>query len=421
MTEEKKSMVPKLRFPGFNETWEQRELSSLSELITKGTSPLGNGNDGDINFIKVENLDSFSGKILSCSKVSKEEHLTYLRRSILYKGDILFSIAGTLGRTAIVPEDILPANTNQALAIIRTKNQDPRFLFTALKSRTVTDFIKKNPTVGAQPNLSLAQVGSLKIPYPSRAEQEKIGEFFSQLDTTITLHQRKLEGLSKLKKSLLQKMFPKNGQQNPELRFPGFTEAWEQRKFFEIIEKVIDFRGRTPKKLGLDWSSEGYLALSALNVKDSYIDFDQDPHYGDDRLYKKWMTGKELHKGQVLFTTEAPMGNVAQVPDEKKYILSQRVIAFQCKEQITNDDFLAVLLKSDSVTKTLNKLTSGGTAQGVSQKSLQSLVVSLPVDIGEQKRISETILALEGTITLHQRKLESLKKLKKSLLQQMFV
>lgn len=90
MTEEKKSMVPKLRFPGFNETWEQRELSSLSELITKGTSPLGNGNDGDINFIKVENLDSFSGKILSCSKVSKEEHLTYLRRSILYKGDILF-------------------------------------------------------------------------------------------------------------------------------------------------------------------------------------------------------------------------------------------------------------------------------------------------------------------------------------------
>ena len=138
-------------------------------------------------------------------------------------------------------------------------------------------------------------------------------------------------------------------------------------------------------------------------MKDSYIDFDQDPHYGDDRLYKKWMTGKELHKGQVLFTTEAPMGNVAQVPDEKKYILSQRVIAFQCKEQITNDDFLAVLLKSDSVTKTLNKLTSGGTAQGVSQKSLQSLVVSLPVDIGEQKRISETILALEGTITLHQR------------------
>lgn len=207
MFPKKGQLKPELRFPGFTNDWEQRELSSLSELITKGTSPLGNGNDGDINFIKVENLDSFSGKILSCSKVSKEEHLTYLRRSILYKGDILFSIAGTLGRTAIVPEDILPANTNQALAIIRTKNQDPRFLFTALKSRTVTDFIKKNPTVGAQPNLSLAQVGSLKIPYPSRAEQEKIGEFFSQLDTTITLHQRKLETYKKLKKSLLQKMF----------------------------------------------------------------------------------------------------------------------------------------------------------------------------------------------------------------------
>ena len=90
----------------------------------------------------------------------------------------------------------------------------------------------------------------------------------------------------------------------PKLRFPEFTDDWEQRKLLNCVQKVIDFRGRTPKKLGMEWSDRGYLALSALNVKDGYIDFDQDVHYGDKTLYDKWMTGNELHQGQVLFTTE---------------------------------------------------------------------------------------------------------------------
>ena len=108
----------------------------------------------------------------------------------------------------------------------------------------------------------------------------------------------------------------------PEIRFKGFSEEWEERKLLDNIEKIIDFRGRTPKKLGLDWSETGYLALSALNVKNGYIDPLVDAHYGNQELYDKWMKGNELHKNQVLFTTEAPMGNVAQIPDEKQYILS---------------------------------------------------------------------------------------------------
>lgn len=115
----------------------------------------------------------------------------------------------------------------------------------------------------------------------------------------------------------------------PAIRFAGFTDPWEQRKLLDCIQKIIDFRGRTPKKLGMDWDESGYLALSALNVKDGYIDFAQDVHYGSQELYTKWMSGNELHQGQVLFTTEAPMGNVAQIPDNRRYILSQRTIAFE--------------------------------------------------------------------------------------------
>jgi type I restriction enzyme, S subunit len=207
----------------------------------------------------------------------------------------------------------------------------------------------------------------------------------------------------------------------PEMRFEGFTEPWEQRKLLSCIEKITDFRGRTPKKLGMDWSESGYLALSALNVKDGYIDFSQDVHYGDQALYDKWMTGNELHEGQVLFTTEAPMGNVAQVPDNKRYILSQRTIAFDVKEDIITEDFLATILRSPAVFYTLTALSSGGTAKGVSQKSLAGVEVQIPTNLNEQTLLADYFHNLDHLITLHQRKLERLKHLKQAYLQKMFI
>ena len=199
--------VPKIRFPSFTGYWEQRKLRDISSLITKGTTPLDKSGAGDVNFIKVENLDSNSGEVISGSKISMDEHEGYLKRSQLKAGDILFSIAGTLGRVGIIKSSILPANTNQALAIIRTKEGNINYISTVLRGRAVTDFIHRNPTVGAQPNLSLEQVGDLEIPYPSLDEQKKIGDYFKRLDHLITLHQSELEKLQKMKKSLLERMF----------------------------------------------------------------------------------------------------------------------------------------------------------------------------------------------------------------------
>ena len=196
--------------------------------------------------------------------------------------------------------------------------------------------------------------------------------------------------------------------------------AWEQRKLLDCIQKITDFRGRTPKKLGMDWSEEGYLALSALNVKDGYIDFNQDVHYGNQELYDKWMTGNELHKGQVLFTTEAPMGNVAQVPDNRRYILSQRTIAFDVKDNLLTENFFAIVLRTPTVFAYLTALSSGGTAKGVSQKSLSSVEIRLPRDLKEQEIIADTFTNLDHLITLHQRKYDKLVNVKKALLEKMF-
>ena len=199
--------VPEIRFKGFTETWEQCKLSALSSLITKGTTPLDKTSNGLVNFVKIESIDDFSGEIKISQKITDKEHNGYLRRSQLKENDILFSIAGTLGRVTSVKSDILPANTNQALAIIRLKSGSLAYIKTYLKGKAVADFIKKNPTIGAQPNLSLEQVGNLDITLPIDAEQECIGDFFSYFDNLITLHQRQLERLKNIKSALLEKMF----------------------------------------------------------------------------------------------------------------------------------------------------------------------------------------------------------------------
>ena len=176
-------------FSDFTNTWEQRKLGELTSLITKGTTPLDKSNIGTVNFVKIESIDNSSGEITITQKITSEEHEGYLRRSQLKENDILFSIAGTLGRVTSVKSSILPANTNQALAIIRLKSGCLKYVKTYLKGKAVADFIKKNPTIGAQPNLSLEQVSNIEIALPSEIEQAQIGSFFENLDHLITLHQ----------------------------------------------------------------------------------------------------------------------------------------------------------------------------------------------------------------------------------------
>ena len=197
--------VPEIRLDGYKGEWDLIKLGDFCDLITKGTTGKSQSEQGKVNFVKVENLKD--NEIYPIVKISEEEHFGSLKRSILYEGDILFSIAGTLGRTAIVKNNILPANTNQALAIIRGYKLDAYFLLVVLSGEVVKDYIRKNPTVGAQPNLSLEQVSSLKIKIPSLEEQQAIGAYFSNLDNLINSYQDKISQLETLKKKLLQDMF----------------------------------------------------------------------------------------------------------------------------------------------------------------------------------------------------------------------
>ena len=342
-------------------------------------------------------------------------YMLSVSEALSYKDDSIgIGRKGTIDRPYILKAPFWTVDT--LFYCIPKQNNDLKFIFSVFQN---IDWKSMDESTGV-PSLSKAAINKVNILTPNILEQVKIGTYFSTLDHLITLHQRKCDETKKLKKFMLQKMFPKNGEKNPEIRFAGFTDDWEQRKLLDCIQKITDFRGRTPKKLGMDWSERGYLALSALNVKDGYIDFSQDVHYGDQSLYEKWMTGNELHKGQVLFTTEAPMGNVAQVPDNRPYILSQRTIAFEVNIDLITEDFLATILRTPSVITTLTALSSGGTAKGVSQKTLATVKITIPANLYEQEKLSYMFSEINHLITLHQRKCDNLKLVKKFMLQNMF-
>ena len=206
----------------------------------------------------------------------------------------------------------------------------------------------------------------------------------------------------------------------PKISFSEEQKDWIKRPLLSNIEKILDYRGKTPKKLGLSWSDTGFLALSALNVKNGYIDFNADANYGDQELYDRWMGDNHLHKGQVVFTTEAPMGNVAQIPNDDLYILSQRTIAFEVKHHLIREDFLATLLRSPKIFNELTSLSSGGTAKGVSQKSLSKLKVCVPASLDEQQAIGSLFRTLDDLLSSYKDNLANYQSLKTTMLFKMF-
>ncbi|MFC6275009.1 restriction endonuclease subunit S [Levilactobacillus tangyuanensis] len=171
------------------------------------------------------------------------------------------------------------------------------------------------------------------------------------------------------------------------------------------VKEIIDFRGRTPKKLGLTWTPSGsFAALSALNIKNGYIDTTVDAHFGDELLYSRWMKSSELRKDDIIFTTEAPMGNVVVLHhNDHHYILSQRVIALRPDVEMVNSAFLGVALTTPGIHQLLRRLSTGGTAHGVSQRNLKFLEFMVPGEISEQKKIGQLSNFVDALIVANER------------------
>lgn len=408
--EKEMKKVPAVRFKGFTGDWEQRKFSEIAQR--ESNMQLSSSDLPSVEYEDVVAEEGILNKNIN-SKGTQKKGVIFDGNQILY-GKLRPYLHNWLN----------PDFKGIAVGdwwVLKPIETDKNFLYRLIQTPKFDD-VANQSSGSKMPRADWNLVANTTFMIPSSiTEQKEIGTYFNNIDNLITLHQRKSDQLKKLKAYFLQNLFPAKGEKVPKIRFKGFTGEWEEHKLFDCISKITDFRGRTPKKLGMDWSKEGHIALSALNVKNGYIDFSQDVHYGDDFLYEKWMKGNELHKGQVLFTTEAPMGNVAQVPDDRQYILSQRTIAFTVNKNIILENFLATVLRSSQVQKRLDELQSGGTAKGVSQKSLSSVEIIIPKQIKEQTVISTFFSDIDRNITLHQQKITQLQAVKKFLLQNLFV
>ena len=412
---ENENLVPKRRFKEFKNTgtWEQRKLKELTEVITKGTTPKDKSGKGSINFVKVENINKSSGEIDIKSKITENEHEGYLKRSQLKDGDILFSIAGTLGRTAIVKKELLPANTNQALAIIRLDEGDKNYITTFLNGRAAEDFIKKNPTVGAQPNLSLEQVGNLLIEIPSLEEQTKIGSFFKQLDDTIALHQRKLEKSKALKSAYLSDMFPAEGVRKPKRRFAGFTDDWEQRKLKELTEVIT--KGTTPK----DKSGKGsinFVKVENINKSSGEIDIKSKITENEHEGYLK---RSQLKDGDILFSIAGTLGRTAIVKKELLPANTNQALAIIRLDE-GDKNYITTFLNGRAAEDFIKKNPTVGAQPNLSLEQVGNLLIEIP-SLEEQTKIGSFFKQLDDTIALHQHKLEKLQNIKQAYLNEMFV
>ena len=419
------NLVPNIRFRKFEKNWETEKLEKLGNtfpsLSGKSKKDFGHGNAKYITYMNV-----FTNPIALMSGTEAIE-IDKKQNSVKY-GDVLFTMSSEtpkeVGMSSVWEYHLENVYLNSFSFGFRPNSKfDLNFLAFLLRSQGIRSQIVILAQGISRFNISKFKMMRINITFPiNHFEQKKIGDFFTKLYKLLDLQQQKVDKLESLKKVLLKKLFPKHDTKIPELRFKGYEEDWVDRKFVNCLAKIIDFRGKTPKKLGLSWSRNGnYRALSALNVKNGFIDKNIDVHFGNYDLYKKWMGKTELKKGDILFTTEAPMGNVAIIKDNEKYILSQRTIAFRVNEKNINSLFLLYRLNTVSVKNKLMSLSTGGTAQGISQKNLSYLFISISNSLDEQKRIGNVLAKVDHLIYLENKKLENLQQFKKCLLQNMFV
>ena len=380
---------PTIRFRGFDDEWEQRKLGELGTVQTcKRIFKEQTSEQGDIPFFKNGTIG-----LEPDSYISREVYEEF-RRLYPYPevGDTLISVVGSIGRTAeYTGKDEYFQDSN--VVWLKTDGSiNKKFLKIAYQ---VIKWLIEGSTVKHLYNDNILR-SEIVMPV-SQIEQAKIAEFFEALDHLITLHQRKCDETKKLKKYMLQKMFPQNGSKVPEIRFKGFTDEWEQRKLIEVCD-YVDYRGKTPTK-----TEDGIFLVTAKNVKDGFIDYETSKEYISENAYEEVMRRGKPEIGDVLITTEAPCGNVAQV-NKADIALAQRIIKYRGHIGVVDNTYLKHYLLSPEFQKILNAKSSGGTVQGIKGSILHQQKIIYP-SYEEQKKIGQHMDSLDNLITLHQRKL----------------
>ncbi|MBL1319716.1 MAG: restriction endonuclease subunit S [Methylophaga sp.] len=405
--------------------WDVVKLGDISELITKGTTPTSVGFkflEEGVNFIKIESI-SLDGQFLSqkFAKISSDCNEA-LKRSQLKEGDILFSIAGALGRTALVTTDILPANTNQALAIIRLKKEikiSKEYLLLALMTGVTLEQVEKHRGGVAQQNLSLGQMKEFNIPLPPINEQKRIvailDQAFAEIEKARANAEQNLKNARELFESYLQQVFSQRGEGWVEYRMEDNT----------LLQMIDGDRGKNyPKKSDFS-DKEHCLFLSTKNVRPNGFKFDEMVFITKERdnLLRK---GK-LEKNDVIITTRGTIGNLAIFDESVNYEhirINSGMLILRPNIKKILPSYLFEIMRSGIVKKQIQEKTSGAAQPQLPINTLNAFCFPVPNSLTEQNKIVAALKNLEHQTNqlgaIYTNKLNALDELKKSILQKAF-
>ena len=415
MTE--KSAKPQLRFAGFDVTWEQRKLGELSEKTFGGGTPNTSNNEywnGDIPWF--QSSDISDGKLFDIApkKFISQDGLSKSAAQLIPENSIAIITRVGVGKLAFVPFSYTTSQDFLSLSRLKT---EPFFTVYACykKLQSELNAVQGTSIKGITKDELLAK----QIMIPNYAEQRQIGAYFKSLDNLITLHQRKYDKLTNVKKSMLEKMFPKNGSNVPEIRFKGFSDAWEQRKLSEVatMHARIGWQNlRTSEFL----DSGDYMLITGTDFNDGVINYST-CHFVERERYEQ-DKHIQIKNGSILITKDGTLGKVAYVQGlSMPATLNAGVFNVEIKDETEVDNkYLFQYLKAPFLMNYVDKKATGGTIKHLNQNILVDFPVLMPSK-AEQEAIGVYFERLDNLITLHQRELEKLKNLKKACLEKMFV
>ena len=396
----KKSDAPAIRFKGFSDAWEQRKLSEMCGTFEYGLNAAAKEFDGKNKYIRITDIDDASREFLLSDLSSPDICLDGMSKYLLSSGDIVFARTGaSVGKTYIYRENdgivyfagfLIRAKVNQ--------DNDAEFVFQSTLSPSYEKYIRITSQRSGQPGVNAQEYGEYDLFAPSKEEQQRIGQFLRGIDNLITLHQRKFEKLTNVKKSMLEKMFPQNGSSYPEIRFKGFTDPWEQRKVSELFRVT-----------------RGYV-LAATQTETTKTDEKPYPVYSSQTKDKGLMGYYKdyLYKDAITWTTDGANAGTVNYRAGKFYCTNV------CGVLLSNE-----VKANQMIAEALNSVAKGYVSYVGNPKLMNNvmadIVIQIPTQAEEREQLSSFFAKLDNLITLHQRELEKLQNIKKSMLEKMFV
>lgn len=392
--------VPKRRFKGFLNAgdWEQCKLGDLLILLKDGSHGTHKNTSEGVYLLSAKNIKNGRINIMPDDRIISWDDYNVIHKNYeLQIGDILLTIVGSIGETAIYNLK-MKVTFQRSVAFLRPNSKLKNgFLYTLINTDRFQNQLQTKQVVSAQPGIYLGDLASINITYPKNvSEQEKIYNIFKGIEDSITLHQRKLEKLQATKKALLYELFPIENSRRPKRRFKGFTDDWEQRKLGEITERYDNLRVPITANLRIPGNT---------------------PYYGANGI-QDYVEG-HTHEGEFVLVAEDGANDLKNYPVQfvnGRIWVNNHAHVLQGKKDIIDNHFLAYAIRRTN----MGSLLVGGSRPKLNAETLMKIAISVP-EIEEQRMVGTQLNQFDNLITLHQRKLEKLKNLKAAYLNEMFV